>query len=74
MFSGLFQHRCRQTVSEKNFTSSKKALEDSMIPTVGKCVKVKSKIQLKCFIFLKSVIYFGVSATVKTVLIKANDL
>ena len=37
----------------KIFTSSKKALEDSMTLTVNKCVKLKSKLQLKCFIFLK---------------------
>ena len=34
-----------------------------MIPTVNKCVKLKPKLQLKCFIFLKSVIYLGVSSS-----------
>ena len=41
-----------------------KALEDNMTPTVNKCVKLKSKLQLNCFMFLKSVIYLGVSTTV----------
>ena len=48
---------------------SKKALVDDMTQTVNKCVKLKSKLQLKCFIVLKSVIY-----CVSTVLIKVNDL
>ena len=43
-----------------NFTPSKKALEDDMTQTVNKCVKLKSKLQLKCFIFLKSAIYLNV--------------
>ena len=36
-----------------------KALEDNITLTVNKCVKLKSKVQLKCFKFLKSVIYLG---------------
>ena len=47
-----------------NVTSFKKALEDDMTQTVNKCVKLKSKLQLKCFIVLKSVIYLSVSITV----------
>ena len=49
---------------KKKFTSSKKALEDIMTLTANKCVKLKSKLQLKCFIILNSVIYLGVSNTV----------
>ena len=45
----------------KKFPSSKKAMEDIMAPTVNKCVKLKSKLQLKCFIFLKSIIYLDVN-------------
>ena len=48
---------------KKKFTSSKKALVDDMSQTVNKGVKLKSKLQLKCFIVLKSVIYLNVSAT-----------
>ena len=48
----------------KKITSSKKALEDNMTPTVNKYVKLKFKLQLKCFMFLKAVIYLGVSTTV----------
>ena len=36
-----------------------------MASTVNKCVKLKSKLQLKRFIFLKYVIYLGVSTTEK---------
>ena len=46
-----------------------KALEDNMTPTVNKCYKLKSRLQLKRFMFLKSVIYLGVSTTVWTVFI-----
>ena len=35
-----------------------------MTPTVNKYVKSNSKLQLKCFIFLKSDIYLDVSYTV----------
>ena len=45
-----------------------------MTQTVNKYIKLKSKLQLKCFIVLKSVIYLSVSATVLTALIKVNDL
>ena len=40
---------------KKKITSSKKALEDDMTQTVNKCVKSKSKLQLKRLIVLKSV-------------------
>ena len=39
-------------------------LQKNMTPTINKCVKLKSKLQLKCFMFLKPVIYLGVSTTV----------
>ena len=52
----------------KKITSSKKkrkkASEDNMTLTVNKCIKLKSKLQLKCFVFLKSVIYLGISTSV----------
>ena len=59
---------------KKHFTAFKKALEDDMTQTVNKCVKLKSKLQLKGFIVLKSVIYLSVSTTVLTVMIQVNDL
>ena len=37
-----------------------------MISIVNKCVKLKSKLQLKRFVVLKYVIYLGVSTTVET--------
>ena len=40
------------------------ALVDDMAQIFNKCVKLKSKLQLKCFIVLKSVIYLSVSVTV----------
>ena len=49
---------------QKNITPIKKALEDDMTRIVNKCVKLTSKLQLKCFIVLKSVIYLSVSTTV----------
>ena len=67
-----FQHQCRQTVNEKKITSSKNVLEDNMAPTVNKNDKLNQKTTVK--MFLKSVSYLGVSATVKTVLVKVNDL
>ena len=39
--------------SMKHFCLLKKALEDNMTLTVNKCVKLKSKLQLKRFIALK---------------------
>ena len=42
-----------QWKKKKKIISFKKALEDNMTPTVNKCVKLKSKLQLKCFSFLK---------------------
>ena len=57
MFFGTFNRK-------KLFTSSKKAFEDNMTSPVNKCVKLKSKLQLKRFVFLKYVIYLGVSTTV----------
>ena len=53
----------KQSMKKKNHLLQK-ALEDNMSPTVKKCVKLKSKLQLKCFIILKSVIYLGVSTIV----------
>ena len=35
-----------------------------MTQTVNKCVKLKSKLQWKCLMVLKSVIYLSVSTTV----------
>ena len=46
---------------KKISSSKKKALENKMTLKDSKCVKLKSKLQLKCFIFLKYVIYLGVS-------------
>ena len=40
-----------------------KALEDDMTQTVNKCVKSKSKLQLKRLIVLKSVVYLSASNT-----------
>ena len=40
-----------------------KTLEDDMTETVNKCVKLESKLQLKCFIVLKSIVYLSVTAT-----------
>ena len=57
-----------------NSPPPKTALMDNMALTVNKCVKLKSKLQYKYFMFLKSVIYLGVSTAVLTVLIKVNDL
>ena len=54
----------KKNKTKQTITSSKKALEDNMTPTVDKCVKLKSKLKLKCFTFWKSVIYLGVSTTV----------
>ena len=48
---------------KKKNTSSKKALEDDMTQTVNKCVKSKSKLQLKRLIVLKSVVYLSASTT-----------
>ena len=48
---------------KKKITSSKKALEDDMTQTVNKCVKSKSKLQLKRLIVLKSVVYLSASNT-----------
>ena len=59
---------------KKKITSSKKALEDDMTQTVNKCVKSKSKLQLKRLIVLKSVVYLMRQPPHKTVLIKVNDL
>ena len=48
---------------KKKKTSSKKALEDDLTQTVNKCVKSKSKLQLKRLIVLKSVVYLSASTT-----------
>ena len=48
---------------KKHFTAFKKALEDDRLRQSKKCVKLKSKLQLKCFIVFKSVIYLSVSTT-----------
>ena len=64
IFRGTFNIDAIKQSMKKKFTSSKKALEDNMTPTVNKCVKLKSKLQLKCFMFLKSVIYLGVSTAI----------
>ena len=64
IFRGTFNIDVIKQSMKKKFTSSKKALEDDMTPTVNKCVKLKSKLQLKCFMFLKSVIYLGVSTAI----------
>ena len=41
------QWKKKKKKKKKKITSSKKALEDDMTQTVNKCVKSKSKIQLK---------------------------
>ena len=64
IFRGTFKIDVVEQSMKKKITSSKKALEANMTRTVNKCVKLKSKLQLKCFMFLKSVIYLGVSTTV----------
>ena len=74
MFSGTFKIDIVEPSMKKKFTSSEKAVVGDMTQTVNKCVNLKSKLQLKCFIVLKSVIYLSVSTTVKTVLIKVDDL
>ena len=64
IFRGTFDIDIVKPSMKNQFTSSKKALEDDMTQTVNKCVKLKSKLQLKCFKVLKSVIYLSVSTTV----------
>ena len=64
IFRGTFNNDVVNQSIKKKITSSIKALEDNMTPTVNKCVKLKSKLQLKGFMFMKSVIYLGVSTTV----------
>ena len=53
----------KPSMKEKKNTSSKKALEDDITQTVNKCVKSKSKLQLKRLIVLKSVVYLSASTT-----------
>ena len=53
----------KPSMKKKKITSSKKALEDDMTQTVNKCVKSKSKLQLKRLIVLKSVVYLSASNT-----------
>ena len=54
----------KQSMKKKCSLHSKKALEDNMTSPINKCVKLKSKLQLKRSVFLKYVIYLGVSTTV----------
>ena len=66
IFGGTFNIDIVEPSMKKKIPSSKKALVDDMTQAVNKCVKLKSKLQLKCFIVLKShslksVIYFSVS-------------
>ena len=53
----------KPSMKKKKITFSKKALEDDMTQTVNKCVKSKSKLQLKRLIVLKSVVYLSASNT-----------
>ena len=64
IFGGTFNIDIVKPSMKKKITSFKKVLEDDMTQTVNKCVKLKSKLQLKCFIVLKSVACLSVSATV----------
>ena len=64
IFGGTYNVDIVEPSMKIKITSSKEAFVDNMTPTVNKCVKLKSKLQLKCFIFLKSVIYLSVSTTV----------
>ena len=52
-----------QEKKKKKKITSKKALEDDMTQTVNKCVKSKSKLQLKRLIVLKSVVHLSSSNT-----------
>ena len=65
VFRGTFNINVVKQSMKKIFIPSKKALENNMTTTVNKCVKLKFKLQLKCFIFLKPVIYSGVSIPYK---------
>ena len=53
IFGGTFNINVFKQSMKNIFTSSKKALEDNMTPTVSKYVKLKSKLQLKCFYVLE---------------------
>ena len=64
IFRGTFNIDVVKQSMKKKSPPPEKALEDNMTPTVNKCAKLKSKLQLKCFMLLKSVIYLGVSTTV----------
>ena len=72
IFGGTFNINVVKQSTKRKITSSKNVLEDNMAPTVNKNVKLNQKTTVK--MFLKSVSYLGVSATVKTVLVKVNDL
>ena len=55
IFGGTFNiNIVKASMKKKKITSFKNALEDDMTRTVNKCVELKSKLQLKCFIVLKS--------------------
>ena len=45
IFGGTFNTDVVKQSMKKKITSSKKALEDNMTPTVNKCVKWKAKLQ-----------------------------
>ena len=77
MFSGNIFGALSTSMSSnrqwKKKSPPKNALEDDMTQTVNKCVKSKSKLQLNCFIVLKSVIYLSVSTTVLILVIDLYD-
>ena len=53
IFGGTFNIDVIKQSMKKNSPPTKKALEDNTTPTVNKCIKLESKLQLKCFISLK---------------------
>ena len=57
IFGGTLNIDIVKPSMKKKFHLLQKPLEDDMTETVNKCVKLESKLQLKCFIVLKFIVY-----------------